>query len=105
MNAAEIEIGHVKRDTRFQMFKALAESQAEPRETSQVRSHAEICPFNVAGRNTRRMRIADDGRGDRRGNLGRCVPLWPFAIRCVRKPLPTARTQRPRRSRSSMAGM
>ena len=81
MHTAEVEKSHIKIHGGTQVFECLAESETQSGKAAKVCSHAQVRPFDVAGRNSTRMRIPNDGRGDRRGNLGGGIPFWPLATR------------------------
>lgn len=79
MHAAKIKERHIERDGGFQMLKAFAESQTQPRKAAKMRSHAEVCAFDVRSADAFQLRASSDGYWDSRGNFRGVVPLRAVA--------------------------
>jgi len=80
MYANEVKKRHVERDSGLKMVKALAESQAQPSETAKMRSHAQICAFDMRCADSFNLRVSADGDWDSRGNFRGVVPLRAFSV-------------------------
>src|ERR1700728_2172313 len=82
MYTNEVEKRHIERDRGLEMVKALAESKAQPRETSQVCSDAEIRSLNVRRADTRFVRVSSNYDWNGCGDFRRLIPVWPRSIDC-----------------------
>jgi len=80
MYANEVEKSHIERDSRLEMVKALAESQAQPSEAAKVCPHAQVGAFNVRRADAFNLRVSADGDWDGRGNFRGVVPLRAFSV-------------------------
>jgi hypothetical protein len=77
MNTAEIVIREVQGDSSLQVRQLLAESICQPRQAAKLHSHREVLPFNVAGRDMRRVGVALSNFGYNLRDWAWGVPLIP----------------------------
>ena len=63
MNAAEIVIGKMQRDSSFEMRQLFAERIGKPRKTAHLHSHRQILPFDKASRDVIFVRPSVDDLG------------------------------------------
>lgn len=75
MYTAEVEKGHAEVNGGGQVFKRLAESQAQARKPTQMRPHAQVGAFNVRSTDSRFIRVAADDYRNGCCDFRRLIPV------------------------------